>query len=139
MNASLMLRNLLAAEAKFVVRTEPEDFPFEGNVQCSEDEESDKATEDEVRAQLKAGNDAAWCMVIVEAHWQGVFGRDVLGGVSIFNGPDMQKELDEVVESHGMKANALADLNKELREMLGRLRPLLLERLELHVALEYPP
>lgn len=112
------LRKLLKTEVQIVIDVEQEDMvPIEGNVQSSEDPESDRESEEWVRKQLDSGNDLAWCQVTVRASWKGFVGQDHLGAVSCAN----QEDLDALIEAHAMEANALAALNKSVAEHFATL------------------
>ncbi len=54
-----------AADVIFTLAIEPEQIPVRGNYMCTDDAESDRADEDNVIARLEAGDERAWCCLIV--------------------------------------------------------------------------
>ena len=64
---------------EFIVEIGPEEVPVRGNVVASGDVDYDREMENEVLADLEAGNDWAWCMVKVTAMVDGIEGSDYLG------------------------------------------------------------
>jgi hypothetical protein len=116
----MKLRPLLAEEVVFQVLVEPEDTPVRGNYMATDDDEADRAAEDAVIAALDAGEERAWCRVIVVAHWRGLKEQDSLGCVAFTPFQTASKaaeDLEELVESHGMRKEALTYLNRKLQEL----------------------
>lgn len=72
------------------LRVDPEASTVRGNALASGDDAADRAFENEILAQLQAGNDWAWCCVIVTATHapSGPVGRDILGRCSYANEDD---------------------------------------------------
>lgn len=98
------------------VRIEPESYcDFVGN--CSAiDEETDSETEAWIRREIESGNDAAWCMVTVEAMALGVIGFDHLGGCSY---ESEQMIHDQLVPE--MKEEAFRGLVFQIQELVNEL------------------
>lgn len=77
----------MAYTIEFTVECLPEGWAIEGNASAI-DEETDAQIEQEIRDQLEAGNEWAWCAVRVKAtayDAQGeqiAYGEDFLGGCS---------------------------------------------------------
>lgn len=99
----------------FELEVAPEDQSYVGNCSCI-DRETDHENERWIREQLDAGNDLAWCGIIVRArpkdprlaaHFTGV---DSLWGVSA---RDMT-EIQSLAVDHAMEEEALHDLNRQL-------------------------
>jgi hypothetical protein len=78
-------RRFFPEQVKFELKCEPEAIPVRGNALASGDDEVDKQCEDKIIADLEAGNEWAWCTVIVEASWAGFTGWDSLGACSSDN------------------------------------------------------
>ncbi len=110
-------------EVIFTHWIEPEDMPFEGNVQASDDDAADREQEQWVEAQLESGNQAAWCYAIVEATTEvfvdeeslsegGVVfkGRTAIGGMSY---PSEHRLWHDTLAE--MKREALFDLFVNMR------------------------
>jgi hypothetical protein len=115
-----MIRDLREDEVELSLYIAPETIPIEGN--CSAiDPETDRQAAEWIRSQLEADNDWAWCMVTVEARWRGYVGRDHLGGCS-YESEASFKDPDGYWPD--MKAQALEDLNEQLRDMAGDLEEL---------------
>ena len=102
---------LTADEVTFETKVEYEDIPVRGNYMCTDEPELDKQAEDEVIKRLEQGDMLAWCCVVVTATWEGHSAYDSLGGCSF----EKQSDIDECVEMHGMKANALLALNESIK------------------------
>lgn len=77
-------------EIRYDLKVEPEDLSLEGNVMASGDEETDRQAVAEVQRQLDAGNEWAWCCVIVTASWNGFSGSAVLGACSYASEADFR-------------------------------------------------
>jgi hypothetical protein len=108
----MAVRDLTEAEVTFTCECEPEDVPFVGN--CSaHDDETDRKQEEWVRDQLDGGNEWAWCHVIVRAAWKGFEGTASLGCCSYLSREDFMRPGGYYDD---MKAEALADLNRAVRE-----------------------
>lgn len=98
------LRELTADEVKFSFDWEPEWDSPKGHFDDPRDVQW-------VYDQLKRGNEAAWFIAKVTAKW-GIFeGVDFLGGCSYVSFDDFKAEDGYYPD---MKAQALADLNREI-------------------------
>jgi hypothetical protein len=97
----------------YTLRIEPEYIPLEGNVLASGNDAEDKAAENDVRTQLRAGNEWAWCCVTVEAHYPDFpfVGRDTLGACSYASEADFTQPGGYFDD---MKAEALRDLTAQV-------------------------
>ncbi len=94
---------------------------------------SDPETVEAIKDALRNGNELAWCWLKMVATWTDTDGTehkgdDTLGGCSFLSDGShgsKRKQLDECVEAHDMRANALADLQKVVdrhdRHEAGRL------------------
>jgi hypothetical protein len=115
------MRKLTASEVTFTIELEQDDTPVRGNVMCSDEPELDREAEDEIIARLDNGEIEAWCGVVVTATWefdgQEYTGTDSLWGNTLSD--DYTKEI--VAEEHGMKEQALDDLNASLARLYARL------------------
>ncbi|HEY3499106.1 MAG TPA: hypothetical protein VGK73_30660 [Polyangiaceae bacterium] len=112
------MRPLTASDVTFTVRIEQDDIPVRGNALASGDSAVDREVEDEILACLDRGDVEAWCSITVEARWRGYVGRDHLGACSHLPGdgrPSLAKQVEQTIEWHEMRAQALADLNEILR------------------------
>jgi hypothetical protein len=94
----------------YTVSIAPEDIPVRGNCQVSGDDALDKAAEDEVLERLYRGDDRAWCVVKVTAKLDDYSGTAYLGCCSL----DDTYTAEQCAEDHGMKDEALADLQRTL-------------------------
>lgn len=113
----MALRKLTAAEVTFDVRIEADDCANEREIRGSfatGEPDLDKQQADEILARLNRGDETAYCGVIVTATWEhdGVHyaGNDSIWGCTL--GDDYTAET--VAEHHGMRDNALDDLNRTL-------------------------
>ena len=82
----MKLRQLTAKDVTFTIECSPEHIPIEGNALASGDDAIDEACYADLRRQLEAGNEWAWCSVKVTAEWeregQTFRGVDFLGACS---------------------------------------------------------
>ncbi len=94
------------------VEMEPEDMQLEGNVSCI-DPDTDAEAVRYVRAQLEAGNDWAWCQVVVRVRYRGLEATDALCGCSYASEADFRAGgyYDDMVYE------CLASLNRQAREL----------------------
>lgn len=99
-------------DVKYEITIKPCDIPLEGNVMASGDDDVDRAAEQSVRESLERGDVHAWCDVLVTARLGPFKGWESLGAVSVWD----ESDLDEIIESHGMKAEALEHLLAEAKE-----------------------
>lgn len=112
----LKVRKLRASEVTFTVIVEQDACDFRGAF-ASGDAEQDAADERAIAEALDRGNVEAWCTIEVKAEWQGIEGIDTLGGCSFLGGihRPVQAQIDECIEDHGMRTEALAALNAEVQ------------------------
>ena len=127
------MKKLTADQVEFTISVEQEDIPVRGNYMATDDPEQDKRDEDELLERIERGDDSAWCCLIVEARWRDFVGRDSLGACTLEGGSGRQVEAQAwaMADDHGMREQALADLNEEIRASLDSAR----ETME---ALDYP-
>ena len=105
------IKAALAKHAKISVEIETEDLQIEGNA-SSIDEDTDREHERWIRDQLERGNEYAWCRIVVKASWRGFEGYDSLGACSY----ESRASLDQAIEYHGMRAEALIALANRVSE-----------------------
>ena len=111
----MRLKEYVAAEVEFTMRIEPEDIPIKGQFASGDDAQDDE-TERWILSELKRGNDAAWCCLIVEARADGFLGRASLGCCSYASEAELLAD-----EGEQLKAEALADLNHTFVEMTRKI------------------
>lgn len=123
MNApSLTLRKLRARDVVFEVIVEPEQDPVAGHF-ATGDVAADAAIEREIIESFNSGNVEAWCSITVKATWQSIEGTDHLGCCSHLPGkglPSLDEQVESTVRDHGMREQALADLNYQIRQTAER-------------------
>ena len=119
----IKLRKLTEPEVTFTVSIEPEDMSVRGAFDSGDPDYAaeDRATEDAVIERLNAGDESAWCIVIVTAHWNGCYARETLGGCSLSE--SYTKET--VASEHGMQSEALERLNRMIEARYGHMSDLL--------------
>lgn len=112
----LKIRKLRASEVTFEVIVEPEPESPEGMF-ASGDDAQDAADVKSIQDAVDAGNVEAWCCITVKAEWEGIVGADHLGGCSFLGGvhQSARAQVDECVDDHGMRAQALEALNANVR------------------------
>lgn len=98
----------------FSLTWEPEDIPVEGNVSAI-DPHTDAENEQRVLSSLAAGDELAWCCIVVTAthHPSGLQGVNYLGAVTL----ESEADMPGIAWYHGMFTEALADLCTKMREM----------------------
>lgn len=124
------MRQLTASEVEFSIDVESEDLEVRGNASAwGEPEDTEYANE--IIARLEAGDDAAWCVVVVRATWTyEVNGKDctiegsaALGGCCLTEkmecGSVVAKAAEETARYHGMYEDALDDLNRSLAAIVN--------------------
>jgi hypothetical protein len=119
------MRKLTAAEVTFEVTIEAEEMPVRRGHFASGDAEQDKADEDAIIRRLDRGEVEAWCGVVVTATWEApdgteYMGRDSLWGCSL----DDSYTAEVVAEHHGMREQALDDLNQVIACSIGKAKRL---------------
>lgn len=75
-------RAKLRKHATITLTHEEEDLQIKGNALASGDDAEDRRQEEWIRAQLRSGNEWAWCVAIVTVEFAGVIERDTLGACS---------------------------------------------------------
>jgi len=110
-----MVTPLTENEVTFTVEFYPDDTTLAGNVLASGDANLDLEAEELVANEIEAGNDFAWCQIVVTAKWRRFVGTDTLCGVSVLNhyceDPEASILADYVPE---IKEIALEALNSEI-------------------------
>lgn len=132
------MRKLTAKDVTFTVEIEAEDLEVRGHFMSGDPEyaEQDRALEDRIIAAANRGDVEAWCCIVVKATWETdgdtFVGTDHLGACSFLepievNGEtwSVQRQIDDTVESHGMREQALEDLNAEIKRQRAAARKLL--------------
>lgn len=120
------MRPLTESDVIFNVLAEPCDIPIRGNALASGDNETDRAHEDAIMAELQDGNVWAWTTVRVtaivpdirEGDYDDIVGETFLGGCNYANAEEFMQS-DYFAE---MKAEALRDLNEQLAAILHYLQ-----------------
>lgn len=110
------MRKLTAKDVEFHISIEQEDEPVHGHFATGEDE-LDRQLEADIIAELNRGNVEAWCFIRVTASWRGHTGADSLGCCSHLpreGQPSLAKQVEQTIEYHGMREQALDDLNNQL-------------------------
>ena len=106
----MKVRELREDEVEFTLEIEDEHIPVEGHF-ATDEPEKDRQLEREILSRLNRGDLWAWCCVKVTAKWKDWQGTDYLGACSYENEADFKSEGGYW---EGMKAEALADLNKRI-------------------------
>ncbi len=119
-------RKLKESDVTFTVEVEPEGMPFRGNAMASGDENVDNEVNDAIESELASGNEAAWCRITVTAGWidtsniehEHYYGCDCLGGCSFLSSvhEPVSAQIKQCVDDHGMRKEALADLQRAVNE-----------------------
>lgn len=130
-------RKLTAKDVSFTVSIEPEDHcSVRGNAMASDDPDADRELEDQILDSLNRGNVEAWCTIVVKAIYtmgdDSIEGVDTLGCCSFLEPIEVdgetwsiQRQIDEHVSAHGMRDEALRDLNAEIKRQRAAARKLL--------------
>lgn len=115
------MRRLRENEVKFIIECRHEHIPIEGN--CSAiDPETDATAEQWITDQLLAGNQWAWCHIVVRARWKDFEGVDSLGCCSYESEKDFCQPGGYYDD---MKSEALADLNANIERAAEQLEELI--------------
>ncbi len=106
-----------AADVTFTLSIEPEHVPVRGNYVCTDDAESDRADEDDLIARLEAGDERAWCWLVVTCEDEdGNTATDCLGCVDLGEdagwGPALTRHVRETFPD--LWSESLARLNSDL-------------------------
>ena len=112
-----MLRKLTLDEVQITYEVQPEEMiSVEGHF-ASDEPEKDREQERLIVEAVNAGYVEAWCTLVVKASWQHWSAIDVLGGVSFDAGlspEELKRQVEQMIEGHGMKSEALDSLQKLL-------------------------
>lgn len=92
-----------------------DDSPVRGNAMVSGDADQDREVENQIIADLNRGNEYAWAQVKVSARCGRFYGAAYLGACSYNSEKDLIADL-LTEDSHGLKAEALADLLMGLKD-----------------------
>ncbi len=122
----MALRKLTAAEVTFTVTVEADEHSRESDIRGSfasgdpEYEQADREQADEIIQRLQAGDETAYCGVLCKATWEhdGVTyeGSDSIWGCSL----DDTYTAAVVAEEHGLREQALDDLNRTLEAAVAK-------------------
>jgi hypothetical protein len=114
-------RDVLRSRVTFDLTREPEDVAITGNVMASGDDAADRAAEDDVRAQLAAGNRWAWCTVVVTCRLPGteLTGTDTLGCCSYASREDFMQLGGYFEDMQGAAFDALCAQVEPIATALG--------------------
>ena len=82
----------IVKHAKVTLACEPEDLIIEGNAMASGDDEIDREQEKWIHDQLDAGNEWAWCNVVVRVTYDGFHADDGLGSCSYLSEADFKRD-----------------------------------------------
>lgn len=108
-------RVLTAADVTFEVTTEADDVHDVAGSFATGDDALDRAQEREIIERLEAGDDSAWCGVIVTATWTDEDGNEYTGSDSLWACVLTDDYTAETVAEHyDMRGEALADLNRNI-------------------------
>lgn len=121
------MRALTESDVTFETRIEQELDAVRGNALASGDTDLDRRIEDEILAQLEAGNIEAWCSITVVAKWRGHEGRDHIGCCSHLPNeeqPSLAKQVEQTIADYGLRQTALDNLNAKLEELASDLHSL---------------
>lgn len=119
-------RKLTAAEVTFEVTIEADRECDRRTIRGSfgtDEPDLDDAQANEIIERLNSGDETAWCGVIVTAKHEGLNyeGHDSIWGVTLGEG----YTAEVVAEHHGMREEALDDLNRSIAVAFEALNPLL--------------
>lgn len=115
------MKTLKEKDVRFVITPEPEeDLRVRGNASAI-DPETDAAIEQEIIRRLNNGEEWAWCCVEVKAIWEDFEGTAYLGGCSYADEADFSQEGGYLKD---LKAEALADLNRNVRAVAAKINKL---------------
>jgi len=111
---------------EITIQVEPEQDQVHGHF-ASGDEDQDRELEDEIIRLADAGYVEAWCCITVTARWKGSEGSDHLGCCSHLirdDLPSLAQQVEDTIASHGMREQALEDLNREIAAAHAKLATL---------------
>jgi hypothetical protein len=106
-----------AEQVNFTLAIEPEHVPVRGNYMASGDDEQDRADEDDLIERLEAGDDRAWCCLVVTCEDEdGNTATDSLGCVVLGEDVGWGARLEAHVRAEypDLWTDSLARLNADL-------------------------
>lgn len=110
----------MIADVTYTIEISPEDMPIEGNASAI-DEATDREVAEWIRAQLRAGNEWAWCVVrvvaTVEVEGETFTGDSYLSGCSYKNEEDFKAGGGYF---NDLQVDALEDLQRVIAEAKHR-------------------
>lgn len=112
------MRQLTESEVEFTIECLPEEEPILGNASAIDDD-TDREIAEKILEDLESGNEWAWCLVKVTAHWEGYEGFASLGCCS-YESEASFKEPGGYYDD--MKAEALDRLNAQLETAHQKLK-----------------
>ncbi len=119
----IKFRNLLTEDVSFSLRLEEEHISPEQHFieECKNYDDDTVEMIKGIKKRLSRGDLWAWCVVIVEAEWNGMTGSTSLGCCSYDNEKDFKDDgcFDDMCEE------ALDELNRNLRSKFYKIEPLL--------------
>lgn len=115
------MRKLTAAEVTFEVTIEADDNHDVRGSFATDDEEQDDREAASIIARVDRGEVEAWCGVVVTATWEAPDGTEYTGRASLWGCTlDDSYTAEVVAEEHGMREQALDDLNRTLASVAKR-------------------
>lgn len=106
-------KKLTREDVQFEIRVEPDETCSEADIRGSfatGDDDADREQADDIIRRLRAGDETAWCGVIVEARYGDHIGGDSMWGNVLSD----DYTAETVAEHHGMFDNALAALQRDI-------------------------
>lgn len=85
------MRRLTVADVEWSLVCEREDVSVRGNALASGDEGEDDLAEAAIIADIEAGNEWAWCTVVVAGRYKGLEAHDALGCCSYASEADFKQ------------------------------------------------
>lgn len=118
------MRELTAEEVEFEEDVE-DDFVLPEGIFATDDPEQDRRDEEAIRSRLARGDNSAWCILVVHAKWEGFVGSASVGGFTFPEGCSGTANARYAKEHfEGLRAEALADLNAQLKTVAEKLAKL---------------
>lgn len=115
-------RKLKLSDVEITIATKPDDRNPHQSFDSGDPDyaEADRKLADDICERFNRGDYEAWCGVIVTATWEGLTGRDSIWGCSLTS----DYTAETVAEEHGMRQQALDDLNAQIDAMRAKLAKL---------------
>lgn len=118
------MRELTAEEVEFEELVE-DDYEIPEGVFSTDDPEQDRRDEEAIRSRLARGDNSAWCILVVHARWEGFVGHASVAGFTFPQGQSGRANARYAKEDfEGLRMEALADLNAQLKNMAAKLAKL---------------